>query len=349
MIRKKIAAVLVAVAVSGSLAACSSSAGSGGGNTDRGGTTKVSMGVFTGTFLSIVPWVADAQGFFKKNGLDVNLSAIDSGPQMTALLASHELDFVLNSIDNLAQARKQGLKPVVVAGNVDSSPFVVIVRKGLPIQTDQYPAVMQSLKGKKFGVQARGGSTELIVRDMLSDAGMNPDKDVVWIGIGGPAKALPALQNGSIDAYIAFDPTQTVAEAQGFAKPIVDMTKGQGPSDFQHVDYNGAWSLDSYISAHQDTVKRFLKSELQATCWIHDPANLDKLVDLLKSKISSSGLTADQYKAMIQRDAAIVGATFQRSSLDHWNSFLMHYKLVSTPMSASDVLWSQLPQKNPYC
>ena len=67
------------------------SAAMGLAGTARAQTTKVSIGV-TGAATDVGLWVADAKGFFKAEGIEVNFERFDSAARMNAVLGSGELD-----------------------------------------------------------------------------------------------------------------------------------------------------------------------------------------------------------------------------------------------------------------
>ncbi len=63
----------------------------------------------------------------------------------------------------------------------------------------------QELKGKKIGVSSFGGTEYPVTRHVLSRLGIDPDKDVSWVSVGGGLPAGLALQGGVIDALAFYD------------------------------------------------------------------------------------------------------------------------------------------------
>jgi NitT/TauT family transport system substrate-binding protein len=66
-------------------------------------------------------------------------------------------------------------------------------------------ASYQELKGKKIGVSSFGGTEYPVTRHVLSRLGIDPDKDVSWVSVGGGLPAGLALQGGVIDALAFYD------------------------------------------------------------------------------------------------------------------------------------------------
>src|SRR6185437_13438962 len=61
------------------------------------------------------------------------------------------------------------------------------------------------LKGKKIGVSSFGGTEYPVTRHVLARLGIDPDKDVSWVSVGGGLPAGLALQRGVIDALAFYD------------------------------------------------------------------------------------------------------------------------------------------------
>jgi NitT/TauT family transport system substrate-binding protein len=61
------------------------------------------------------------------------------------------------------------------------------------------------LKGKKIGASSFGGTEYPVTRHVLARLGIDPDKDVSWVAVGGGLPAGLALQRGVIDALAFYD------------------------------------------------------------------------------------------------------------------------------------------------
>lgn len=62
---------------------------------------------------------------------------------------------------------------------------------------------MKDIKGKRFGVSTYGSLTDALTRYAVRQAGLDPEKDVQILQVGGSANALAAMQSGQIDASIS--------------------------------------------------------------------------------------------------------------------------------------------------
>jgi NitT/TauT family transport system substrate-binding protein len=76
----------------------------------------------------------------------------------------------------------------------------------------------QDLRGKKIGIASFGGNNDIGLRFAFKKNGVNPDKDVTFLQLGGERNRLTALERGAISATIMSPPGLFVAEAQGYSR-----------------------------------------------------------------------------------------------------------------------------------
>lgn len=158
-------------------------------------------------------YVADAKGYFKDEGIKLDLQAVQSGSVAVPLAASGQLDVVVAGFSaGMFGAISTGLDIKVVGsmgvsdGNTSKSPTDLVVSKNIKSITD--------LKGKKVGAGGGMGATGAYLLNVaLKTAGMTV-KDVTVVNIGNPDMPA-ALANGSIDAGLMSAPFSTNALAAG--------------------------------------------------------------------------------------------------------------------------------------
>ena len=74
--------------------------------------------------------------------------------------------------------------------------------------------------------------------------------------VGDPGTMLASLKNEVIDAAMAVEPTQTAAvQSLKFAKTVVDIEGGGGPSVFHPYAYNGVFVHSAFLKDHPDTAR----------------------------------------------------------------------------------------------
>jgi ABC-type nitrate/sulfonate/bicarbonate transport system substrate-binding protein len=150
----------------------------------------VHIGISTPGLYEIPTEIAQRKGFYKEEGLDVRKVVIRTTLQVAALMAG-ELDYSTVS-GNIARASIQGLPVKGVMGWFDRPLHILISRPGFKRLTD--------FKGRRMGVSGLGSAPHIILREALSQAGMNPDRDVITLAVGGSSDRLAALVAGTVDA-----------------------------------------------------------------------------------------------------------------------------------------------------
>ena len=139
----------------------------------------------------IVHWMvfplAQQKGFFKEEGLDVEIVRI-TGPSGRSALMSGDIDYY-TTIAFIVQSAIVGLPVKVVAAYVNCPPFVVMSRPEFK--------TAQDLKGKTMGIGAPPGSSpDVIAKLSLKHLGLNPDKDVKFVYLNSHERTFLALEQG---------------------------------------------------------------------------------------------------------------------------------------------------------
>ena len=198
---------MIAIGASGYLAACGGDddSASGSTSTSAGATTtkpvelqKISaMMPFAVGINFIADTAAAAGGFFKDNGLDMNLQFAQSAPLALQQLAAGNVDVIRNAPIAVVKAVSQ-----------EGAPFVAI---GMPNQEMLYRLVttsdkpvddLASLEGKTVGMATLAGNAEDTFVLVLKGAGVNPDS-VTRVAVGNDAAALAFVEDGRVDALFA--------------------------------------------------------------------------------------------------------------------------------------------------
>jgi len=223
----------------------------------------------------------------------------------------------------------------VVVGNSKQMPFSVVARNEIPIAAGGYAEAMKSLVGRKMGSIQRGSSTEIIFRSLFTTAGANAD-DATWIAVGGIGTAIPALQNGVIDAYLAFEPFQTVIVKQTKAgKIVVDLRKGQVASGFADFPYNFYIARGDDIKARPDVLRRLVAAFADAHAFVQSPTNLDAVVESAAKYIK---MDRGLLRQMVEDNLGTYGAAVSDAAIEKWITFARQALGVKRDFKPADLL-----------
>src|SRR5918993_5588279 len=138
-------------------------------------------------------WVAYRSGSFEKHGLKVEPVYIRGGLMGIQAALSGDLLLQLQGASTVVSAWAQGAKELQFIGAVGNRLDYILAA---------HPSIKrpEDLKGKRIGVSQLGSSTDFIARLAARRLGLNPEKEVQIVGIGGQGDRWTALTAGHIHA-----------------------------------------------------------------------------------------------------------------------------------------------------
>jgi ABC-type nitrate/sulfonate/bicarbonate transport system substrate-binding protein len=137
-------------------------------------------------------WVAREGGFFKDNGVDAKLIYMEGGRLSIQSLLSGTTQFMTGDAVSAFSAVASGADIVLVASAKNMLPYVFAVAKEIKR--------FQDLKTKVVGISQVGGRAGEIARMVIKNNGLDPDKDVIYLAVGGTLSRLAALAGGRVQA-----------------------------------------------------------------------------------------------------------------------------------------------------
>ena len=189
-------------------------------------------------------WAAKDKGLLKKYGLDMEIIAMQGDTQLVQAMIGNSIDFSVMGGAYLTGAMK-GADLVMVATHMDKFPYSLIVKPSIKRAED--------LKGTKLAISRFGSSSDAGLRVSLQRSGINPDKDVTILQVGGQTERYAALKAGVVDGTVVIPPLSGAAQRAGF-NTIFNMTKLGIP-----YPQEGVVASRQYIAKRRDTLLRFLK------------------------------------------------------------------------------------------
>jgi len=251
----------------------------------------------TGVSISELPFkVAQLKGFWREEGLDVEVILIRGAVGMQALLGG-SVDYTSASGSTIAAAVR-GL-PVKLVFISSSKPQFELVSQ------PQIKSV-QELKGKIVGISSRGGSNDLMMQMILQKNGLAPNKDVTTIIVGAQEETVIALRTGLIAAALLTPPRNFMLQRDGFNRIAYS-------GDYLSTYANGGIGVtDEKIKTNPSEVLAFVKGTLKGLQFsmknraemvkimpgylgIKEAALIEQLYDLYLSRQSVDGSVDDHW------------------------------------------------------
>jgi NitT/TauT family transport system substrate-binding protein len=225
-------------------------------------------------------WVAYEEGFFKKNGLDVELIHIQSTSRAIQAMLAGEMAFSYTDGRTAVQAALKGVDTVMLAGAANRFVFSFMARPDVKRVTD--------LKGKKIGITRFGSSTHTVTQWIMSRAGFKAEEYQLLQLVDVPSM-LAAMLAGQVDAAALSPPTNFRARKAGLNE-LVDLSK-EGP---EYVSV-AIGSTRSFVRANEAVTRRLIRSYSEGVAFL----KVNK----------AAGIRAIQKYARI-KDADILEATY---------------------------------------
>jgi len=209
---------------------------------------KITIGVGGKPLFYYLPLtIAERQGYFKAEGLDVEILDFPGGAKALQALLGGSVDVVSGAYEHTIsqQAKGQNIEALVMQGKYAG---IVLAMSKAKAANYKSPA---DLKGMKIGVTAPGSSTNMFVNILLAKAKLAPDA-VAIIGVGATAGAVAIMKRGEIDAMSNLDPVIAQLESGGDIVAVVDTRTAKGMQDV----YGGAYAAGS-IYVPVDFAKKY--------------------------------------------------------------------------------------------
>jgi NitT/TauT family transport system substrate-binding protein len=265
-------------------------AGCGGGSESPGGQRTITIASAPNVFLSAL-YVAKDDGLFAKENLTVTIVEVESGNDSVAALASGQAQYADVGFEDLAELSKEGDDSVVMAHDILNRVTLTLVmnaevakRKNVSAESPLRDRLL-ALKGLKIGITSPGSPTDTYMRYYLASVGLDAERDVEIVPLGGGSALLAALENGQIDAYHLSPPTPYVAAEKGFGVVLIDGPKGEVP-ELDKFDYTGWATSRQWAEDNRDTAAAFSRALAAATQKVktQPDAVTDQILDDLGSE-----------------------------------------------------------------
>jgi ABC-type nitrate/sulfonate/bicarbonate transport system substrate-binding protein len=214
-------------------------------------------------------WVASKQGFFDRQGLDVDLVVIRASDVGIQALAGGSLEIAGSAADAPIAAVEKGLDLVLIGGIINGLTQSVMAAKKFKTYAD--------LRGATFGAISLTSGVTFALRHVLKAKGLDYPRDYKLLVIGGSPQTYAALTTGQIDAAALSLPLNYAAEESGFNEigRFIDVIPNYQLAAFS--------VKRSWADKNRPVVVRFMRSMVQTYRWIYQ--NKESAVDFLAQEM----------------------------------------------------------------
>ncbi len=282
----------------------------------------VKLGVGGANSLYYLPLaLADKLGFFKEQGLNVEINDFKGGSQSLNALVAGSADVVTGAYEHTLRMQVKG-QPIVAVIELGRYPGISLAVKKDRADKIRTPA---DLKGAKVGVTAPGSSTNMIVQYLMVKAGLKPD-DASFIGVGAGPSAVAAMRKGEIDAISNIDPMIAMLEAAGDVVIMAETRTTEGTSKVLGGPMSAGvlYTRKDFIDKNPNTVQALVNAFYKTLRWL-DKASPEQVADNVPKEywLGDKALYMAAVKASLQiysRDG-LVSTDSQQRSIDFLKQF----------------------------
>ena len=212
--------------------------------------------------------IADKQGYYRAEGLNVDLKALGDGPVIQQALAAGELDVAYVGTPPVYQWFSRGLQSRILA-KVNYGQAAVIVDAKSPITS------LEALKGKKLAGVKKGSGMDVLLRGYVlkEKAGLDPDKDLDIIDMP-PGNMNAALERGIVDAAFSWEPFVSQSVLRGSSRILLDVNQA-----LPQYPWYVVIALPKTLQERPDDVVKLLRAHRKAIAFLNEhPAESNRLI-----------------------------------------------------------------------
>jgi len=244
-------------------------------------SSPITLGLTTRNGTNSLPYViAEEKGFFKAEGLNAIIIVMQNQVVVNGVV-SRNVDYG-GTFSNFIGAAMSGAPVRIVMSVMEGADHYLVTSPNIKRVED--------LKGKTFGISSFGGTPHSEAIAILKKYGMNPDKDVTFLQIGGSSARYMALEGGSVQAVLLVPPFNKLAKKHGFNELL-------GFNDIMSLPIGGLAVHTQKMKEKPDEIVKMIRAILKGIDYIRN-----RKADVLAMMDSQWGVKEADIREGIYRD-----------------------------------------------
>ncbi|MFF2848564.1 ABC transporter substrate-binding protein [Streptomyces sp. NPDC058001] len=244
------------------------------GSTSKDGSPKVKIMVGGLDKVIYMPAMLTQQlGYFKDEGVDVQLLTEPAGVQAETALVSGDVQGTVGFYDHTLDLQVKGkeVESVVQFSHAPGEVEIVSTKAAGDIKSPK------DFKGKKLGVTGLGSSTDFLTKYLAVNDGVETS-EFTPVAVGAGQTFIAALQQGSIEAGMTTDPTVANILEKKLGTVLIDMRTPEGSKQALGGAYpsSSLYMNTDWVNGHKDTVQKLANAFVKTLKWMstHSPEEI---------------------------------------------------------------------------
>ncbi len=241
--------------------------------------------------FSFVPLdVGIKEGFFKKNGVDVESISFTGDAKLQQAMAAGSIDLALGSGPGMAFIAKGS--PVKAIAAMAGAPLLLTIT----VRPDG-PKTVAGLKGKKVSVSTKGSLTNWLVQETSRRNGWGPN-GINAIPLGATKPQIIALGRGDVDGIVVDIATALNLQKEGKGRILVRF------GDIKDFIIHVIFATNKDIASRPDDLRKFLKGWFETIAWMrtHKDETVKIAAPIMHTDLQISSQVYDELMPMFSDD-----------------------------------------------
>ena len=214
-------------------------------------------------------FVAEDEGLWKKEGIDVTVQVIQGVGSTNAVIAG-SIDFAFASAATITRATARGQHIVALATQSQESGETIVIRKSIAEAAHFNPNASlkergKILEGHSFAVGGAGAIPDVVLKVIAQEAGVPVNS--VTVAPMSPDAQVAAFDRGSVDGFVSGPPFTQIATVAGAAVIVSDTTKSE-PKEYSPVSSGLILTRADFCPTHKSVCTKFMHGVVAALTFI---------------------------------------------------------------------------------
>jgi len=289
---------------------------------------------------SYFPSIAAVElGFFREEGLDVELELLFPVDRSFKALRDGEADFVGGSSHSILAAFPDWKGAKLLGALGQGMYWFLIMRADLNAKRGDVGVV----KGKKIGAAPW---VDLGLKKLLADAGIDEKRDNVTVmpvpgslnaGVSFGVNAAKALEDGIIDGFWANGMGAEVAVQRGIGTMVLDIRRGDGPKQAFGYTFAGLATTSKLVEEKPEVAAGAVRALVKAQNALKRDSNLATKAAEKHFPAFETSLIAE----LIRRDLPFYDPSISRETIEAMSQFGLDMGLSQKPAVYEDLVTTQ--------